>query len=126
MTNYNKSEIMKKAWSDFREAKRYNLNRTFGHCLRLVWTQAKASIAEAQKRQAIAAEYAARQAERAEALARNPELAAKIEKLSYAINFGTRGTSHGKGSFATCEEIFRTHDLIAEKQRLESMLLEVA
>lgn len=55
---YNKSEIMKNAWADFKALKNYPMsdsrrNRTFGDCLRQAWFSAKKAAKEAAELAAL-------------------------------------------------------------------------
>lgn len=52
---YNKSEIMKNAWADFKALKNYPMtdsrrNRTFGDCLRMAWFSAKQAVKQVAER----------------------------------------------------------------------------
>jgi len=116
---YNKSEIMKKAWTIYKNRNHLILNQLrntpktaswYGHMLaqvipfaqilREVWADAKAG------------------AKRAKAMANNPEIAAEINRLSAVVNFGL----NGKGYY-TCADIDCCNAVIAEKHRLESLLV---
>lgn len=51
-TEYNKSQIMKTAWS----LKRRSSNYSFGQCLSIAWARAKCNVTEARREQAKAKE----------------------------------------------------------------------
>ena len=95
-----KAQVMKIAWKLYSNRQWRSGMQTFAECLQESWARAKAEKA------------------RAEAMASNPEIKARIDHISYVINFSL----NGKGGRCTSADVNHANTLIAEKNRLERLV----